>query len=269
LTLVLAVWNEAGVALAADGLLTYGSGAPGSQQLPGEKLARLGDRCAVGLVNEVNKARGMIEALQGSALASEPTTGRTKAEWLALIREVIASWTRGFLTDAVFVEGVSLDSQFETSILVIAGIASDGAFAWAVDWRCNYAGPDAPHYLAQGSGATSARIYLDAYSYFDVAEHPVVTLQALAARVVTKVSGNNIEIGGEMSLVLIHRDTSAEHPDPMEFLSLSDLRVTESVTMWELLEEEMDHQLRKAWEQPVAAATVPHGATTAPASGTS
>ena len=211
MTLVLAIFNEAGAVLAADGVGTYGQ-MVGAQQVPWEKLSVLGDRCACGQVGDLTKTQRLVDALEASPLGSEPTLSRPAEEWLNIARKTVGAWSNEYLQRVVWNAQLPLQQQFQEASLVLTGTAQDRSFAYTVSWLGTYEDPEADHYTAAGSGAVSARIYLDAYSYFDVVGHPVLTLQALAARVLRKVSENNIEIGGELSMVTIHRDVSDEHP---------------------------------------------------------
>ena len=183
-----------------------------------------------------------MDALEASPLGSEPTLSRPAEEWLNIARKTVGAWSNEYLQRVVWNAQLPLQQQFQEASLVLTGTAQDRSFAYTVSWLGTYEDPEADHYTAAGSGAVSARIYLDAYSYFDVVGHPVLTLQALAARVLRKVSENNIEIGGELSMVTIHRDVSDEHPSANERMPTSDPRVQTAVGHWELMEE-VGHQL--------------------------
>jgi 20S proteasome alpha/beta subunit len=242
LTLALAVFNNNGVILTADGLGSYGV-MVGAQQVPYEKLHILGDRCACAEVGDLTKGRAIAEALKSSPLASESTLSKTGEQWLEVARATIKVWSSAFLANAVWVQGMHLNQQFAETRILLAGVASDGAFAYGINWLGEYVQPAAPHYLALGSGDVAARTYLDAYSYFAVADHPVLTLEALAARVMDKVAHNNMEVGGEISLIAIHRETSAEHPAAIEELSTRDARVVAALQHWQLAEDDVDRTL--------------------------
>jgi hypothetical protein len=168
---------------------------------------------------------------------------KTKDEWLAIARSAIHAWTQSFLAAATFVGNLHLNQQFGETLLLIAGYASDGPFAYGIGWLGDYSQPDGNHFHAIGSGAVSARIYLDAYSYFDVSAHPVLTLEALAARVMDKVARNNMEIGGEISLIAIHTEPSEEHPETIERLNAADPRVQAAIAHWQLAEDAVDKSL--------------------------
>lgn len=249
MTLALAVFNDAGVVLAADGLGSYGV-VVGAQQLPYKKLHVIGDRCACAEVGDLTKGRALAEALKTTALATDPTVSKTAQEWLDVARTTITAWSTAFLQKAVWLQGMHLNQQFREAQILLAGIASDGAFAYGITWLGDYRQPDAPHYLAMGSGDVAARTYLDAYSYFDVTRHPVLTLEALAARVMDRVAHNNMEIGGEISLIAIHKDTSEEHPATIEELSTQDSRVVAAIQHWQLAEDVVDDALRTFTNPP-------------------
>jgi len=243
LTLVLAIRNDSGVVLAADGLGTYGQ-TIGSQQLPARKLAVIGDRCAVGQVGHPTVTGAMLGALQQSELASQPTMSKPSDEWLEIARASVANWRNQYLANAGINWNIPLQSQLPDALLVVAGIASDSTFSFSIHVNGFHFVADTPNYLAQGSGAVFARNYLDAYSYFDLARHPVLTLKALAARVMSRVSATQVEIGGEISLIAIHREQSAENPTPCQELTLDDPATQAAIQHWELAEADLEASLR-------------------------
>jgi 20S proteasome alpha/beta subunit len=243
-TLALAVWNDAGVVLAADGLVSYGQSA-GAQQLPMQKLTPLGDRSACAQVGNPIIAAGLATELAASPLGTDPTASRTAAEWLQEARAAAKQWTADYLSDAVFLEKVPLSEQFEAGALLVAGVASDQSFGYVITWLGDHYNPDAPNYTASGSGATAARIYLDAYSYFAIDDQPVLSLEALAARAMQGVARNNMEVGGQISLISIRRETSIEHPLPLTERSADAETVRVALNHWELLEREVAETLAR------------------------
>ena len=238
MTLALAVFNRAGAVLAADGLATYGY-TVGSQQLPANKLAVIGDRCAAAQVGNPAMTVGLIEALQASALGSASTLTGTAGQWLEVARGAISTWTKGYMQNTIWMTNLPLEQQFPAASILLAGVAADRSFAYSINWTGIHLEPDSPHFRADGAGATTARIYLDAYSYFRIEDHPVLTLESLAARVMEKVAGNNMEIGGELSLIAVHRETSPEHPRPVEVLSTKDPKIRSAIDHWEIAEQEI------------------------------
>ena len=236
MTLVLAIGNNAGAVIAADGVTSFGATA-GAQQLPTGKLWTVGDRCVAGEFGNATVSKGMLQALLSSELAAEPTLSRSSADWLLIARQTVAESSRQYLANVVWNSQLPLQSQFVDTGLVIAGTAGDGTFAWSILWTGEHSAAEQTHYLARGSGAQTARIYLDAFSYFDTSRHPVRGLQALAARVMDRVSRNNIEIGGEISIVTVHRDVSREHPQPIEAAQLADPAIQGALQHWQLAED--------------------------------
>ncbi len=240
MTLVLAVGNEAGVVLAADGVGSYGPGI-GSQQIPHKKLHAIGDRIACGEVGDLSITTRLVEALRASQLAKVPTGSLTADECLEMARKAIAQWTGEYLKSVVINTALPLDGG--RALLLLAGVAQDRGFAYGITWLGEHSEPDTRHYLARGSGAQSARIYLDAYEYFVLSGRPVLSLQALAARVMERVARNNMEIGGDISLMAIHRDASDEHPVPLVEMSPTNSAIRGAIEHWELLESTIGEML--------------------------
>lgn len=244
MTLVLAIGNNAGAVIAADGVTSFGAVA-GAQQLPTQKLWSIGDRCIAAEFGDATVSKRMLRALLDSELATEPTLSRSHADWLLLARQTIAESSRQYLANVVWNSALPLESQFASTGLVIAGTANNGTFAWSISWTGEHSEAEHTNYLARGSGAQSARIYLDAFSYLDTAQQPVRGLQALAARVMDRVSQNNIEIGGEITIVSVHRTVSPEHPKPIEVAQLTDPTIQGALQHWQLAEDAINTTLRQ------------------------
>ena len=214
---------------------------PGSQQIPWQKLSKVGDRIACGESGDLSITSRMVDALRSSRLASEPTISLAADECLRIAREAVANWTTTYLQHVVVNRQLPLDEHRAT--LLIAGVAGDRNFAYSVNWLGYHGEPDSTHYKAIGSGAQSARIYLDAYEYFVLPGRPVLSLEALAARVMERVAQNNVDVGGDLSLVAIHRETDDEHPDVLEETTPDDPAVRGAISHWELLESAADDLL--------------------------
>ena len=164
--------------------------------------------------------------------------------WCASARKAVAEQARQYLGAVTWTAQIPVEQSFAYAALIVAGLAADASFSFNLSWTGQYSLPDAGHYTAAGSGAVTARIYLDAYSYFEALSHPVLPLQALAARVAEKVAKNNVEIGGVISMVALHRDLSDEHPDRCEEFDSTDPKIRAAIEHWELLEGGVAESIR-------------------------
>jgi 20S proteasome alpha/beta subunit len=117
----------------------------------------------------------------------------------------VAEWDRDYLQNVVFNPNLPIGGIYDALVLV-ADVESDGPFAFSVQWWGSHGDPDTLYFTALGSGAQTTRTYLDAYEYYVQGDRTVEMLEALAARVMTRVAKNNIEIGGDISLISIDRD---------------------------------------------------------------
>lgn len=236
MTIVLALFNDSGVTLAADGLASFGMGGFGSQQLPTKKLTPIGSLFGCGMVGASNLANEAAQALVNSALARMSTPNLTAEECLTEARRAVSARCLAYLQNVVLPQGVPFAQSLGSGGVVFGGVGSDYSFATYIEWTGTAVLPDAPHYLAAGSGAATARNYLDAYSFVDVSVHPMLTLQALAVRVLERVAKMTMEIGGDISVLSLHRRPVAGQPS-IESVDAGDAGVRAAIEHWELLEE--------------------------------
>ncbi len=252
MTLLLAVFNQSGAVLASDGVGTIVSGT-NAQQIPYQKVSVIGDRCACGQAGQdLTLTAGMVAALRASQLATESTLSRRADEWLTIARSAVSRWFTQYVQNTVWNAQLPLQNQFPDVRVLLVGVAADRAFAYSLTPFGTHSEPENPNYTAVGSGATSARIYLDAYSYFPISNHPVLSCVALAARVMEKVSLINMEIGGKISLLAMHRQTSLAHPNTNEEIDIEDPRVRGAIDHWEVAEDSIQQSLLNVVSQPAA-----------------
>jgi 20S proteasome alpha/beta subunit len=234
----------------------------GNVQLPGEKVAAIGQAYGVGLAGDDNMMALTIQALRASALANDVVAARPIASAATIAREALRDASTEYLSRVLWAAMQPIDSQIGLAHILFGGLASDGPFLMVLDNRGNTHPPFQPNYAAIGSARETALVLMRAYAAYDYAAHPLDTSVLLAKRVMDQVSAVVPLIGGQTSILAISQQAGPH--GHLRMIDPNSALIQDGLTTWQLLEAEMFADLAAGVNPPAAEPPAPPRAAAPP-----